>query len=82
MTLKILLFGPQAMLAGRQEIVLEVSDTPVSASEVLNLIAKELPQLSSSLGNSRLAIDHEFADPKQIVPFDSEVALIGMVSGG
>lgn len=82
MTLRILLFGPQAMLAKRQVIELELSDQPHTAEEIINQIATEHPALGASIGTSRLAINHEFADHDQIVPLDAEVALIGMVSGG
>ena len=80
MEIKVLLFGPQAQLAGTREVTLSVE--PPTAGGVLNTLANEENSLAASLPVSRLAVNHEFVDEDHPIHPGDEVALIGMVSGG
>ncbi|MEN0111214.1 MAG: MoaD/ThiS family protein [Planctomycetota bacterium] len=81
MTVTVLLFGPQAQLAGASEIAVEVGEAP-TADDVLAAIGAACEALRPSLGVSRLAVNHAFASGDTPVSASDEVALIGMVSGG
>lgn len=76
----VLLFGPQATLAGRREVSVEVADP--TAGAVLDALAAAAEPLAASLGASRLAVNHEFVGVSHPIRPGDEVALIGMVSGG
>lgn len=80
MQVNVLLFGPQATLAGKREVAVEVAEP--TAQAVLTALSEAAEPLAASLAASRLAVNHEFvAETHPIRPGD-EVALIGMVSGG
>ncbi|MEM6756525.1 MAG: MoaD/ThiS family protein [Planctomycetota bacterium] len=76
------LFGPQAELAGRREIQVTVSPGRTTAADVLRQLGEAQPALAASLPGSRLAVDHEYADPDAPLRGDEELALIGLVGGG
>lgn len=82
MRINVLLFGPQATLAGARSVDVSVDNVAPTASDVLAALREAAPALTSSLKSSRLAINHEFAAGDQTIHQDDEVALIGMVSGG
>ncbi len=82
MSITVLLFGPQATLAGARSVEVVVDGASPTAREVLAAIGEAAPELVGSLAASRLAINHEFAPGDRIVSPGDEVALIGMVSGG
>lgn len=82
MRISILLFGPQATIAGNREVQVDVAADPPTAGAVLAALEESEPKLASSLRTSRLAVNHEFADQTQTIGPEDEVALIGMVSGG
>jgi molybdopterin converting factor small subunit len=81
MTVKIHLFGPQALSAGSRQLLLDVGDNATCA-DLKQRIAQAVPDLVPSLPSSRIAINHEFADDDQAICDSDELALIGMVSGG
>ena len=81
MTVRVLLFGPQAALAGASAVDVTVADAPTPTG-LLAALSTQHPSLADSLGASRLAVNHEFADPASAIQPGDEVALIGMVSGG
>ena len=80
-TITVKLFGPQAALAGADAV-----DVPapvgVSARNLKRLLGESAPRLVPSLSASRVAVNHEYADPDDPIPAGTEVALIGLVSGG
>ncbi len=82
MRVSVLLFGPQATLAGTRSIEVDVATDSPTATDILTALQEAAPALTGSLTSSRLAINHEFAAHDQIVQPGDEVALIGMVSGG
>lgn len=82
MQINVLLFGPQATLAGARSVDVDLDSASPTAGEVLAALADAAPTLVGSLASSRLAINHEFASSDHTVGPDDEVALIGMVSGG
>lgn len=82
MTVTVLLFGPQATLAGVRELAVRVDDEPATADAVLAALRDAEPRLGPSLAASRLAVNHAFVAPDQTIAPTDEVALIGMVSGG
>lgn len=80
MKINVLLFGPQATLAKRRELTVEVAEP--TAGAVLTALASESEPLVASLSTSRLAVNHEFVAESHVLRPGDEVALIGMVSGG
>ena len=82
MTVTVLLFGPQAQLAGRREIAVDLAGETASADTVLAALGEAAEELRDSLRTSRLAVNHEFASGETAIHPGDEVALIGMVSGG
>jgi molybdopterin converting factor small subunit len=82
MRVSVLLFGPQATLAGARSVVVSVDNVTPTANDVLVALREVAPALTGSLASSRLAVNHEFAYADQTVHQGDEVALIGMVSGG
>lgn len=82
MRVSVLLFGPQATLAGARSVEVDTVGEAPTANEVLAALREAAPALTGSLASSRLAINHEFAADNQIIQPGDEVAIIGMVSGG
>ena len=82
MRIKVLLFGPQAQLAGTREVTLDITESDSTCAQARQLLGQMHPELADSLPASRIAVNHQFvSDDYQLQPSD-EVALIGMVSGG
>jgi molybdopterin converting factor small subunit len=81
-TLAIKLFGPDARTVGRNEIILEFPQLPISCGELRKRLAQLEPKLIKSLANSRFAVNCEFVGDEVIVNQNDEVAIIGNVSGG
>ncbi|QDT69194.1 ThiS family protein [Planctomycetes bacterium MalM25] len=75
-----LLFGPQAALAGEREIIVTAEEP--TAGRVLEALAQASETLAPSLAASRLAVNHKFVGDEHPIRPGDEVALIGMVSGG
>ncbi|HEX7010362.1 MAG TPA: MoaD/ThiS family protein [Phycisphaeraceae bacterium] len=82
MRITVLLFGPQAQRAGRRQVVVELPGTSTTCAELRKALAEAVPELATSLPNSRLAVNHAYADDNERITASDEVALIGMVSGG
>lgn len=82
MQIKVLLFGPQAQLAGKSAVTLDLPDDDATASRVLATLGEYAAPLAPTLASSRLAINHAYAQPGDAVTEQDEIALIGMVSGG
>ncbi|MEL6895274.1 MAG: MoaD/ThiS family protein [Planctomycetota bacterium] len=80
--IEVKVFGPQAESIGEQVMEISVPQLPVSSEDVLAAIPNHYPRLSDSMRVSRLAINHAFARPGQMIRAEDEVALIGMISGG
>ncbi|MEM9346073.1 MAG: MoaD/ThiS family protein [Planctomycetota bacterium] len=81
MQIDILLFGPQAKLAKTNRITIELDHAPTVA-DAMSMLGEQLPELVPTLGVSRLAINHEYAQADDELSEGDEIALIGMVSGG
>lgn len=82
MTIAVKLFGPQAELVGRREVVLEIQDDPVTCGELRRVLSTRCSTLGTSLGSSRLAVNQAFAAESDLIRAGDEVALIGLISGG
>lgn len=81
MTLRVLIFGPQAAKAGRDHVAVTLAGDRTCAA-VIRAIAEACPVLAPTLAGARVAVNSRFADPEHIVREGDEIALIGMVSGG
>jgi len=81
MRINVLLFGPQAALAKAEVVTLEL-DEPASVASALSALSQAVPALEPSLKSSRLAVNHDYAGPADLLTDEDEIALIGMVSGG
>ncbi|WP_302118409.1 MoaD/ThiS family protein [uncultured Limosilactobacillus sp.] len=63
-------------------ITVEVTN-PVRIKSLLNQISQKAPQLSSTLANSRLAVNQEFINDEEVIlKVNDEIAIIPPVSGG
>lgn len=82
MRIQVLLFGPQAQMAGEPSIEIELAGESPTVADVLAALSQSEPALAQSLGVSRLAVNQQFAKPSDTVSPSDEIALIGMVSGG
>jgi len=76
------LFGPQARLAGRRQLVVELVGDAPTAGDVRAELGRVEPRLTPSLAHSRLAINYSFASDAQRILAEDELALIGMLGGG
>jgi molybdopterin converting factor small subunit len=77
---KVKLFGPQAAMAGMREVEVEAAEATVSGIKAA--LAAAVPPIAATVGQSRIAVNHEFAGDGDLIRAGDEVALIGMVSGG
>lgn len=81
MTVRVLLFGPEASKAGRDHVIVQlVADRTCGA--VKAAVTRSCEPIAESVGAARIALNGKFADDEQIVSDGDEVAVIGMVSGG
>ena len=63
-------------------ITLDVAN-PIRVDDLLKQISQRAPQLTSTLSNSRIAINQEFVNADIItLEADDEIAIIPPVSGG
>lgn len=81
MEVRVLLFGPEAAVAGCTGVNIHVEGTCTCAT-LKQELERTLPALKDRLACARLAVNSEFAAPEQMIGPGDEVALIGMVSGG
>ncbi|MEM9110197.1 MAG: MoaD/ThiS family protein [Planctomycetota bacterium] len=82
MKIQVLLFGPQAVITGRDRVLVEVDGVAPTPASVKDALRQALPQLAATLDQSRLAINHQYTMEDTPLCESDEVALIGMVSGG
>lgn len=82
MLIDVLLFGPQAAIANRDRVTVEIADGSATTASVMEALRHTLPKLAPTLDQSRLAVNHAYAGTNDVVSESDEVALIGMVSGG
>ncbi len=82
MIVRVRLFGPQAQLAGRRQLEVELPGERATVRQVLSGLEGREPRLAASLQGSRIAVNHVFATSESVIGADDEVALIGMVGGG
>jgi molybdopterin converting factor small subunit len=76
MVIRVQLFGPEAAMLGKDVVEVHLQNT-VTSQQLLQAIQQQHPLL-----HGRIAVNHAFAQPEQVIGHDDEVALIGMVSGG
>lgn len=81
MTVRVLLFGPEAAAARSDALTMDVP-AGSTADAVKAAIAGACPALSPLLPAARLAVNSAFARGDQPINPGDEVALIGLVSGG
>jgi len=83
MNVTVRLFGPQARMADRDSIVIELPETEPTCARLREALSEAAPQLNGSLAGSRFAVNYEYVvDERTQIHASDEVALIGMVSGG
>ncbi|MBB3209653.1 molybdopterin converting factor small subunit [Rhodopirellula rubra] len=80
--LQVLVFGPQARTVGTDRMKLGKTKFPITADALMSRIVETYPNLSSSIGVSRLAVNHEFVESNSLINAQDEVALVGLISGG
>jgi len=81
MTVRVLLFGSEAIAAGRGTVEVELPDGQGCAHLRRALVAA-YPALGPFADQARFAINSEFAPLDAPIRAGDEVALIGLVSGG
>lgn len=63
-------------------VTVEVTN-PIRVTDILKQVSQLAPQLTTTLANSRLAINQEFIDSDEVsLTANDEVAIIPPVSGG
>lgn len=77
MVVKVLLFGREREIVGRESVEVDVP-RGASAAAVLEMLGREWPGVKGA----RLAVNHAFARGDEAIGEGDELALIGMVSGG
>jgi molybdopterin converting factor small subunit len=81
MTVRVLLFGPEAAAAGRDSVSVE-AEPGVTCRDLLAQLGAQHAPLRPFLARARLALNSRFAAPETTIHERDEVALIGLVSGG
>lgn len=79
---RILLFGQEARLCGRTELVIQDPRPTLTIAQLCLQAAIAEPRLVPYLDAARWAVNHSFVDRAATVQPGDEIALIGMVSGG
>lgn len=82
MQVTVRLLGVVGQIMARREILLEFATEPVTCDDLKKRLLANCAEHSRVLSACRLAVNHEFALPDDMVHERDEVALIGMVSGG
>jgi len=82
MQISVKLLGVVGQMMARREILLDFTTEPVTCDTLKKRLLTECAEHSRVLSACRLAVNHEFAQPDQLVRERDEVAVIGMVSGG
>lgn len=82
MQVNVKVLGALPAILGRNNIELHFATEPVTCRELQSRLVEEGTEYSRVLAACRLAVNHEFASPDQMIREQDEVALIGMVSGG
>lgn len=75
------LFGPARDALGAGHLRLSVP-MHCTCADLLSRIREQEPVLLPFTGSGRLAVNHAFARPDQLIRDSDELALISMVSGG
>jgi len=81
MIIQLRLFARARDLVGVDILHIELPDG-ATVADLRHQLAAEYPALSSLLAHSALAVESEFAEDTQVLPANSEVALLPPVSGG
>lgn len=81
-SVKVLLFSNLRVKAGTKEIRVDINDQD-TVEDVLKEIVKKYPALKPQLTEKIvISIDHKIVDRTDLVPSDSEMALLPPVGGG
>ncbi len=81
MQITVKLFARASQLAGRSEVVVEVSEE-ASVGEFRSVLATQHPELQPIIDSLFVAINAEYANDDQLIPESAEVACFPPVSGG
>lgn len=86
MQVEVLLFGPAAMAAKADRVVVTLTATAgathATVREVAAALVEQHPTLGIALAAPRLAVNQKFASPQDVIRPGDEVALITLVGGG
>ncbi|MEC9476341.1 MAG: MoaD/ThiS family protein [Planctomycetota bacterium] len=81
MKVEVLLFASLRDLTGADRLTVELGEN-ASVTDLLDSIADQHPFLKERVALTRVAIDDRFAAAEDLIPPESELALIPPVSGG
>ncbi|MFN3975343.1 MAG: molybdopterin converting factor subunit 1 [Dehalococcoidia bacterium] len=81
MRIRVRLFALYRERLGADALTLEVPEGG-RVADVLHALTQRFPRLLPLVDNTRVAVNHEFAEPSQVLSEGDEVALIPPVSGG
>lgn len=81
MRIEVRLFAAAKQLVGRPVIVLELP-AEANVGDLKRALAQACPTLATMLRNLRIAVDAEYAEDHDLIPPNSEIAVIPPVSGG
>jgi len=79
--MEVILFGISREIVGKKKLVIESSEKIQTVGELKQWMRKKYPPLQR-LTSLAVAVDSEYADDRQPIADDNEVALIPPVSGG
>jgi molybdopterin converting factor small subunit len=82
MQVSLKLFGPEARIVGRRELLIDVERLPIQCAKLRQRILEEEPRLSSLLATARFAVNFDFVEEDHLVGANDEVAIINQVCGG
>lgn len=81
MKVNVLLFAQARQIAGSDKLEVEI-EKGSSVGDLRLAISGAYPALSDLLGRSSIALDQQYSVDSDLVPENSEVAMIPPVSGG
>lgn len=81
MQVRVLVFGAEALAVGSAAVEVEVPEG-ATIREFRGAVAEQHPALGAAMARVRVARNHAFAGPDEVVGAGDELAIIGLVSGG
>ncbi len=82
MQLSLKLFGPEARVVGRGDLVVDVAALPIACAALRQRVVEVEPALGATLSTARFAVNYDFVGDDYLIVAGDEVAIINQVCGG